>query len=76
MSGTETANTTAAAATPTGSRTVAPVVLQQHAPAVRYIDPSQSNVIMESGTKSPTVSNHRPFSARAPILCHGRCSHH
>lgn len=38
------------------SRTVAPAVLQQHTPAVRYINPSQSNVIMESGTKSPSVS--------------------
>ncbi|CAL8464871.1 g4406 [Coccomyxa elongata] len=36
------------------SRTVAPAVLQQHTPAVRYINPSQSNVIMESGTKSPS----------------------
>ncbi len=38
------------------SRTVAPAILQQHTPAVRYIDPAQSNVVMESGTKSPSVS--------------------
>ena len=41
------------------SRTVAPAVLQQRAPSVRYIDANQSNIIMESGTKSPTV---RPFT--------------
>ena len=38
------------------SRTVAPAVLQQLAPSVRYVDPAQSDIIMESGTKSPTVS--------------------
>lgn len=36
--------------------TVAPAVLEQHTPSIRYIDPSQSNVIMESGTKSANVS--------------------
>ena len=35
--------------------TVAPSVLEERAPSVRYIDPAQSNIIMESGTKSPTV---------------------
>lgn len=49
------------------SRTVAPAVLQQRAPAVRYIDPSQSNVIMESGTKSASVSA-MSFSCKADTL--------
>ncbi len=52
MSGLEVGTTAAASDT----RTVAPAVLQQHTPAVRYIDPAQSDVIMESGTKSPSVS--------------------
>lgn len=42
------------------SRTVAPAVLQQLAPSVRYLDPAQSDVMMESGTKSPTVSRLLP----------------
>jgi hypothetical protein len=52
MSGLEVGATASAPDT----RTVAPAVLEQHTPAVRYIDPKQSNVIMESGTKSPSVS--------------------
>ena len=41
---------------PTPSRTAAPPVLQQRAPSLRYIDAKQSDAIMESGTKSATVS--------------------
>jgi hypothetical protein len=41
---------------PNDPKTMAPAVLEQHTPAIRYIDPSQSNIIMESGTKNPTVS--------------------
>ena len=51
---------TEAPAPSTVSRTVAPAVLQQLAPSVRYVDPAQSDVIMESGTKSPTVSPRSP----------------
>ena len=48
---------TEAPAPSTSSRTIAPAVLQQRAPAIRYIDPAQSDAIMESGTKSSTVSH-------------------
>ena len=51
---------TEAPAPSTVSRTVAPAVLQQLAPSVRYLDPAQSDVVMESGTKSPTVSRLPP----------------
>ncbi len=51
---------TEAPAPSTVSRTVAPAVLQQLAPSVRYVDPAQSGLIMESGTKSPTVSPLHP----------------
>ncbi len=37
------------------ANTVAPSVLELRAPSIRYIDPAQSNIIMESGTKSPSV---------------------
>lgn len=47
---------TEAPAPATNSNTVAPAVLQQRAPSVRYIDAAQSDAIMESGTKSSTVS--------------------
>lgn len=56
MSGTESA-ADSAMSSPSSGRTVQPAVLAQKAPAVRYINPSQSNIIMESGTKSPNVSN-------------------
>ncbi len=59
---------TEAPAPSTVSRTVAPAVLQQLAPSVRYVDPAQSGVIMESGTKSPTVSPLFPFARALPTL--------
>ena len=42
---------------PVPARTAAPPVLQQRAPSIRYIDAAQSDAIMESGTKSATVSH-------------------
>ena len=60
---------TEAPAPSTISRTVAPAVLQQLAPSVRYVDPAQSGVIMESGTKSPTVSRLLPFGQRSQTDC-------
>lgn len=57
---------TEAPAPSTSSRTVAPAVLQQLAPSVRYIDPAQSDLIMESGTKSATVSPPLPTTLALP----------
>ncbi len=57
MSGpSDVATTQTPAPGPTPSRTAAPSVLQQRAPSIRYIDAKQSDAIMESGTKSATVS--------------------
>ena len=52
---------------PTPSRTAAPPVLQQRAPSIRYIDAKQSDAIMESGTKSATVSQ-LPASGQRCLL--------
>ena len=49
--------------------TVAPSVLEERAPAIRYIDAAQSNIIMESGTKNPTVG---PGSALLPGCTFGQ----
>ena len=70
------ATTQAPAPGPASSRTVAPPVLQQRAPSIRYIDVRQSDAIMESGTKSATVSHQPALDNRAGhcILLHpGSC---
>jgi len=64
MSGASNPATENAPSPSTVSRTVAPAVLQQRAPSVRYIDANQSNIIMESGTKSPTV---RPLHSHSGV---------
>ena len=52
---------------PTPSRTVSPPVLQQRTPSIRYIDAKQSDAIMESGTKSASVSR-LPAAAQCYLL--------
>ena len=84
MSGPVTDASSGAPATDGGSsnddgHTVAPAILRQHTPSIRYIDPNQSNVIMESGTKSPNVraptcsyfatyTAHRPHGSRPATM--------